>query len=132
MAAGFDFNAVQDETAVILEQRGERRAKSRAFWNVPGGSVASTLRPTGETKHSAGTESKSPAAGGRKCRTSERAAMAYALSSWHPTPGTRATGRVSAQRRDGRRLAYTGGRLQSAGAMLYYQVRGVCRATEGL
>jgi hypothetical protein len=38
--------------------------------------------------------------------------IAYALSSWHPTPGTRATGRVSAQRRDGRRLAYTGHRLQ--------------------
>jgi len=38
--------------------------------------------------------------------------IAYALSSWRPTPGTRATGRVSAQRRDGRRIAYTGGRLQ--------------------
>jgi hypothetical protein len=39
-------------------------------------------------------------------------AIAYALSSWHPTPGTRATGRVSAQRRNGRRIAYTGHRLQ--------------------
>jgi hypothetical protein len=38
--------------------------------------------------------------------------IAYALSSWRPTPGTRATGRVSAQRRDGRRLAYMGHRLQ--------------------
>ena len=38
--------------------------------------------------------------------------IAYALSSWRPTPGTRATGRVSAERRDGRRIAYTGGRLQ--------------------
>jgi len=38
--------------------------------------------------------------------------IAYALSNWRPTPGTRATGRVSAQRRDGRRIAYTGGRLQ--------------------
>ena len=38
--------------------------------------------------------------------------IAYALSSWHPTPGTRATGRVSAQRRGGRRLLHTGGRLQ--------------------
>jgi hypothetical protein len=38
--------------------------------------------------------------------------IAYALSSWRPTPGTRATGRVSAQRRDGRRIAYTGHRLQ--------------------
>ena len=38
--------------------------------------------------------------------------IAYALSSWRPTPGTRATGRVSAQRRNGRRIAYTGCRLQ--------------------
>ena len=38
--------------------------------------------------------------------------IAYALSSWRPTPGTRATGRVSAQRRDGQRIAYTGRRLQ--------------------
>ena len=38
--------------------------------------------------------------------------IAYALSSWRPTPGTRATGRVSAQRRAGRRLVHTGGRLQ--------------------
>ena len=33
--------------------------------------------------------------------------IAYALSSWRPTPGTRATGRVSAQRRNGRRIART-------------------------
>jgi hypothetical protein len=38
--------------------------------------------------------------------------IAYALSSWRPTPGTRATGHVSAQRRNGRRIAYTGGQLQ--------------------
>jgi len=38
--------------------------------------------------------------------------IAYALSSWRPTQGTRATGRVSAQRRNGRRIAYTGRRLQ--------------------
>ena len=38
--------------------------------------------------------------------------IAYALSSWRPTPGTRATGRVSAQRRNGRRIVYTGHRLQ--------------------
>jgi hypothetical protein len=38
--------------------------------------------------------------------------IAYALSSWRPTRGTRATGRVSAQRRNGRRIAYTGHRLQ--------------------
>jgi hypothetical protein len=42
----------------------------------------------------------------------DRLSIAYALSSWRPTPGTRATGRVSAQRRAGRRIAYTGGRLQ--------------------
>lgn len=38
--------------------------------------------------------------------------IAYALSSWRPTPGTRATGRVSSQRRNGRRIVYTGNRLQ--------------------
>jgi hypothetical protein len=38
--------------------------------------------------------------------------IAYALSSWHPTRGTQATGRVSAQRRNGRRIAYTGRQLQ--------------------
>ena len=39
--------------------------------------------------------------------------IAYALSSWHPTAGTRATGRVSARRRNGQRVAYTSGRLQA-------------------
>lgn len=38
--------------------------------------------------------------------------IAFALSSWQPTAGTRATGRVSAERRHGQRIAYTGGRLQ--------------------
>jgi hypothetical protein len=32
--------------------------------------------------------------------------IAYALSSWRPTAGTRATGRVSVRRRDGRRITY--------------------------
>jgi hypothetical protein len=38
--------------------------------------------------------------------------IAYALSGWRPTPGTRATGRVSAERRQGRRIAYTASRLR--------------------
>jgi short subunit dehydrogenase-like uncharacterized protein len=38
--------------------------------------------------------------------------VAYALNSWHPTPGTRASGAVSRERRGGRRLVYTDGRLQ--------------------
>jgi hypothetical protein len=42
----------------------------------------------------------------------EELTIAYALSSWRPTAGTRATGLVSARRRDGRRIAYTGRRLQ--------------------
>jgi hypothetical protein len=42
----------------------------------------------------------------------DRLTIAYALSSWRPTRGTTATGRVSAQRRNGRRLAYTGHRLR--------------------
>lgn len=42
----------------------------------------------------------------------DRVSIAYALSSWHPTSGTTKTGRVSAQRREGRRIAYTQGRLR--------------------
>jgi hypothetical protein len=38
--------------------------------------------------------------------------IAYALSSWRPTAGTRATGGVSAQRRNGRRIGYAGHRLR--------------------
>jgi short subunit dehydrogenase-like uncharacterized protein len=38
--------------------------------------------------------------------------VAYGLTSWHPTPGTRAAGQVSHDRRDGRRLRFTDGALQ--------------------
>jgi short subunit dehydrogenase-like uncharacterized protein len=38
--------------------------------------------------------------------------VAYGLSGWHPTAGTRAAGAVSARRRDGRRVRFTGGRLE--------------------
>ncbi|MEO3792984.1 saccharopine dehydrogenase NADP-binding domain-containing protein [Nonomuraea sp. B10E15] len=38
--------------------------------------------------------------------------VAYGLSSWHPTAGTLAAGVVSAERRGGRRVRYTGGRLE--------------------
>jgi hypothetical protein len=38
--------------------------------------------------------------------------IAYGLSSWHPTAGTIASGVVSGQRRGGRRVRYTGGRLE--------------------
>ncbi|MGV9277256.1 saccharopine dehydrogenase family protein [Streptomyces griseosporeus] len=38
--------------------------------------------------------------------------VAYALSSWHPTAGTRASGAVSRQRRGDARLVFTGGRLE--------------------
>jgi NAD(P)-dependent dehydrogenase (short-subunit alcohol dehydrogenase family) len=38
--------------------------------------------------------------------------VAYGLSSWKPTPGTRAAGAVSRQRRDGRRIVFTKGRLE--------------------
>ena len=43
------------------------------------------------------------------CPAADQLTIACALSSWHPTAGTRATGRVSAQRRNGQRIAYTGG-----------------------
>jgi short subunit dehydrogenase-like uncharacterized protein len=42
----------------------------------------------------------------------DEAHIAYGLSSWHPTAGTLAAGAVSRQRRDGRRVRYTGGRLE--------------------
>ncbi|WP_329252885.1 saccharopine dehydrogenase NADP-binding domain-containing protein [Actinoallomurus sp. NBC_01490] len=38
--------------------------------------------------------------------------IAYGLSSWHPTAGTRAASRVSGRRRDGRGVRYTGGRVE--------------------
>jgi hypothetical protein len=44
--------------------------------------------------------------------TADAAHIAYGLSGWHPTPGTRAAGAVSRRRRDGRRVRYTNGRLE--------------------
>ncbi|GHC68302.1 saccharopine dehydrogenase family protein [Streptomyces flavofungini] len=38
--------------------------------------------------------------------------IAYGLSSWHPTAGTRTAGAVSRERRDSRRVLYTDGRLE--------------------
>lgn len=38
--------------------------------------------------------------------------VAYGLSGWHPTAGTREAGKVSHERRGGRRLRFTGGALQ--------------------
>ncbi|WP_329237908.1 saccharopine dehydrogenase NADP-binding domain-containing protein [Streptomyces sp. NBC_01460] len=42
----------------------------------------------------------------------DEAHIAYGLNSWHPTAGTRSAGAVSRQRRGGRRIVFTGGRLQ--------------------
>ncbi len=42
----------------------------------------------------------------------EEVSIAYALDSWHPTPGTVAIGNVSDGRRAGRRLVFSGGRLE--------------------
>lgn len=44
--------------------------------------------------------------------TADEAHIAYGLSSWHPTAGTLSAGAVSGQRRGGRRVRYTGGRLE--------------------
>ncbi|MCW0214515.1 MAG: saccharopine dehydrogenase NADP-binding domain-containing protein [Pseudonocardia sp.] len=38
--------------------------------------------------------------------------VAYGLSGWHPTPGTRTAGQVSHERRAGRRVRFTGGALE--------------------
>lgn len=43
--------------------------------------------------------------------SADEAHVAYGLSNWHPTAGTRGAGVVSRQRRAGRRVVYTGGRL---------------------
>ncbi|MBK1783864.1 saccharopine dehydrogenase family protein [Prauserella cavernicola] len=42
----------------------------------------------------------------------DEAHVAYGLDSWHPTAGTVESGVVSGQRRNGRRVRYTGGRLE--------------------
>jgi hypothetical protein len=42
----------------------------------------------------------------------DEAHIAYGLSGWHPTAGTRAAGAVSHARRDGRRVRYANGRLE--------------------
>ncbi|MEV7675457.1 saccharopine dehydrogenase NADP-binding domain-containing protein [Streptomyces sp. NPDC088752] len=38
--------------------------------------------------------------------------VAYGLSGWHPTAGTRTAGAVSRERRDGRRVVFEGGRIE--------------------
>ncbi|WP_344158863.1 saccharopine dehydrogenase NADP-binding domain-containing protein [Kribbella yunnanensis] len=38
--------------------------------------------------------------------------VAYGLSSWHPTPGTRIAGQISHDRRNGRRVRFADGELQ--------------------
>ncbi|MEV6969922.1 saccharopine dehydrogenase NADP-binding domain-containing protein [Hamadaea sp. NPDC051192] len=47
----------------------------------------------------------------RDWTTADEAQIAYGLSSWHPTGGTIASGAVSHDRRNGRRVRFTGGRL---------------------
>jgi hypothetical protein len=42
----------------------------------------------------------------------DEAHIAYGLSNWHPTTGTRVAGKVSRERRNGRRVRYTNGRLE--------------------
>ncbi|MFI8420743.1 saccharopine dehydrogenase family protein [Streptomyces sp. NPDC085460] len=44
--------------------------------------------------------------------TADEAHIAYGLSGWQPTEGTRLAGKVSAERRGGRRVRFTQGRLE--------------------
>jgi len=44
--------------------------------------------------------------------SADEAHIAYGLTSWHPTPGTRTAGEVSHERRAGRRVRFRGGELQ--------------------
>jgi saccharopine dehydrogenase-like NADP-dependent oxidoreductase len=46
------------------------------------------------------------------CTAADEICIAYGLSSWKPTLGTRAAGMVSKQRRDGRRIVFTKGRME--------------------
>ncbi|MET9894745.1 saccharopine dehydrogenase NADP-binding domain-containing protein [Streptomyces sp. NPDC006465] len=45
-------------------------------------------------------------------KAADEAHIAYGLSSWHPTAGTRAAGAVSRERRGDRRVRYTQGKLE--------------------
>ena len=45
-------------------------------------------------------------------KAADEAHIAYGLSSWHPTAGTRAAGKISRQRRNGLRVRYTNGQLE--------------------
>jgi short subunit dehydrogenase-like uncharacterized protein len=44
--------------------------------------------------------------------TVDEISIAYGLSSWRPTNGTRAAGQISRQRRNGRRIVFANGRLE--------------------
>ncbi|MDX6264530.1 MAG: hypothetical protein QOH84_6218 [Kribbellaceae bacterium] len=44
--------------------------------------------------------------------TADEAHIAYGLTSWHPTPGTRSAGTISHDRRAGRRVRFANGQLQ--------------------
>jgi short subunit dehydrogenase-like uncharacterized protein len=44
--------------------------------------------------------------------SADEVTIAYGLSSWRPTPGTLAAGKVSKERREGRRVTYRDGRLE--------------------
>ncbi|MGP9022788.1 saccharopine dehydrogenase family protein [Streptomyces sp. BR1] len=44
--------------------------------------------------------------------SADEAHIAYGLSNWHPTKGTRAAGTVSGERRNGRHIRYANGKLE--------------------
>ena len=48
----------------------------------------------------------------RPWTSADEITIAYGLSSWNPTMGTRNAGQVSRQRRDGRRIVYTDGHME--------------------
>lgn len=52
------------------------------------------------------------AALGEGATAADEVHVAYGLSSWHPTPGTRAAGEVSHERRAGRRVRFADGALR--------------------
>jgi hypothetical protein len=103
LRAGVPYLDVTAETEVVLDTIAayDDRARAAGALVVPAVAFYGGL----------GDLLASAAAGDWK--TVDRISIAYALSDWRPTNGTRSTGQVSSGRRDGRRILYTDGRLRT-------------------
>ena len=75
----------------------------------PGPAAHHAATPGHSTDHPTVTSAQRPEAPAPRpaALAADEVQVAYALSNWHPTPGTRTSGAVSLTRRDGRRVRYT-------------------------